>query len=256
MKYLCTVKRRYFIYFSYKGTAYHGWQIQPNGISVQEVLTKALGTVLRTELEITGAGRTDTGVHARLMVAHFDLGADLPGKFDLTNKLNSILPNDIVVFKVVEVQPEAHARFDAISRKYEYHVVTAKNAFSNELAARVGNNLDFEAMNRAASVLKDYRDFTSFSKLHTDVKTNNCSITHAEWTQQGDEWVFTIQADRFLRNMVRAIVGTLFEVGRGRISVEDFKAIIEAKDRCKAGTSVPAHGLYLVDIQYSSDLFL
>ena len=220
------------------------------------MLTKALCTVLRTDLEITGAGRTDTGVHARLMVAHFDLETDLPGEFDLTNKLNSILPNDIVVFKVVEVRPEAHARFDAISRKYEYHVITAKNAFKNELAARVGNNLDFEAMNRAASVLKDYRDFTSFSKLHTDVKTNNCSITHAEWTQQGDEWVFTIQADRFLRNMVRAIVGTLFEVGRGRISVEDFKAIIEAKDRCKAGTSVPAHGLYLVDIQYSSDLFL
>jgi tRNA pseudouridine38-40 synthase len=256
MKYLCTVKRRYFIYFSYKGTAYHGWQIQPNGISVQEVLTKALGTVLRRELEITGAGRTDTGVHARLMVAHFDLEADLPGKFDLTNKLNSILPNDIVVFKVVEVQQEAHARFDAISRKYEYHVVIAKNAFKNELAARVSNNLDFEAMNRAASVLKDYRDFTSFSKLHTDVKTNNCSICHAEWTQQGDEWVFTIQADRFLRNMVRAIVGTLFEVGRGRISVEDFKIIIEAKDRCKAGTSVPAHGLYLVEIQYPNDLFI
>ena len=249
------MKRRYFIYFSYKGTAYHGWQIQPNGISVQEVLTKALCTVLQTDLEITGAGRTDTGVHARLMVAHFDLEADLPGEFDLTNKLNSILPNDIVVFKVVEVKPEAHARFDAISRKYEYHVVTAKNAFKNELAARVGNNMDFEAMNLAASVLKDYRDFTSFSKLHTDVKTNNCSISHAEWCQQGDEWVFTIQADRFLRNMVRAIVGTLFEVGRGRISVEDFNAIIEAKDRCKAGTSVPAHGLYLVDILYPQELF-
>ena len=256
MKYLCTVKRRYFIYFSYKGTAYHGWQIQPNGISVQEVLTKALGTVLRTELEITGAGRTDTGVHARLMVAHFDLETDLPGEFDLTNKLNSILPNDIVVFKVVEVKPEAHARFDAISRKYEYHVITAKNAFKTELAARVSGNLDFEAMNRTASVLKDYRDFTSFSKLHTDVKTNNCCITHAEWTQQGDEWIFTIQADRFLRNMVRAIVGTLFEVGRGRISLNEFKAIIEAKNRCKAGTSVPAHGLYLVDILYPSDLFV
>ena len=219
------------------------------------MLTKALCTVLQTDLEITGAGRTDTGVHARLMVAHFDLEADLPGEFDLTNKLNSILPNDIVVFKVVEVKPEAHARFDAISRKYEYHVVTAKNAFKNELAARVGNNMDFEAMNLAASVLKDYRDFTSFSKLHTDVKTNNCSISHAEWCQQGDEWVFTIQADRFLRNMVRAIVGTLFEVGRGRISVEDFNAIIEAKDRCKAGTSVPAHGLYLVDILYPQELF-
>jgi len=256
MKYLCTVKGRYFIYFSYKGTAYHGWQIQPNGISVQEVLTKSLCTVLRTELEITGAGRTDTGVHARLMVAHFDLEADLPGEFDLTNKLNSILPNDIVVFKIVEVKLDAHARFDAISRKYEYHVVTLKNAFKTEFAARVNDNLDFEAMNSAASVLKDYRDFTSFSKLHTDVKTNNCCITHAEWTQHGEEWVFTIQADRFLRNMVRAIVGTLFEVGRGRISLNEFKAIIEARNRCKAGTSVPAHGLYLVDIQYPNDLFI
>jgi tRNA pseudouridine38-40 synthase len=249
------VKKRFFIYFSYKGTAYHGWQIQPNGISVQEVLTKALCTILRTDLEITGAGRTDTGVHARLMVAHFDLDKELPYGLDLTAKLNSYLPPDIAVYKIVEVMPDAHARFDAISRRYEYHIVTGKNVFKKELAARESHLLDFEAMNAAAATLKEYRDFTSFSKLHTVVKTNNCAVTHAEWTQHGDEWVFTIQADRFLRNMVRAIVGTLFEVGRHKMTVEEFRGVIEVQNRCKAGASVPAHGLYLVDIKYPDDIF-
>jgi len=254
--YLCSVKKRFFIYFSYKGTTYHGWQIQPNGISVQEVLTSALSTVLRINLELTGAGRTDAGVHARLMVAHFDLVDELPVEFDLVAKLNSFLPNDIAIYKIVEVKPAAHARFDAISRRYEYHVVTGKDVFSIGLATRLSDKLDFNAMNAAATTLKDFRDFTSFSKLHTDAKTNNCCISHAEWTQQGDEWIFTIQADRFLRNMVRAIVGTLLEVGRRKITVDEFKAIIYAKNRCKAGTSVPAHGLYLVDIKYPNDIFL
>lgn len=254
--YLCSVKKRFFIYFSYKGTAYHGWQIQPNGISVQEVLTRTLCTILRTELEIVGAGRTDTGVHAKLMVAHFDFEGTLPLAFDLTAKLNSFLPNDIAIFKIVEVKPDAHARFDAISRRYEYHIVTQKNVFKNDLAARESFKLNFEAMNAAAKTLTEFRDFTSFSKLHTDVKTNNCVITHAAWSQQADGWIFTIQADRFLRNMVRAIVGTLFEVGRQKMSVEEFKAVIEAKNRCKAGASVPAHGLYLVDIKYPNDIFI
>ena len=254
--YLCSVRKRFFIYFSYKGTAYHGWQFQPNGISVQEVLTQALCTILRTTLEITGAGRTDTGVHAKLMVAHFDVETDLPANLDLVSKLNSFLPNDIAVFKIVEVKTNAHARFDAISRRYEYHVVTRKNVFKNELAARGNLNLNFETMNIAAKTLLEYQDFTSFSKLHTDVKTNNCVISHAEWTQQDEEWIFSIQADRFLRNMVRAIVGTLFEVGRNKMSVEEFRTVIEAKNRCKAGVSVPAHGLYLVDIQYPENLFL
>lgn len=254
--YLCSVRKRFFIYFSYKGTAYHGWQFQPNGISVQEVLTQALCTILRTTLEITGAGRTDTGVHAKLMVAHFDVETDLPANLDLVSKLNSFLPNDIAVFKIVEVKTDVHARFDAISRRYEYHVVTRKNVFKNESAARGSQNMNFEAMNIAAKTLLEYRDFTSFSKLHTDVKTNNCAISHAEWTQQDEEWIFSIQADRFLRNMVRAIVGTLFEVGRNKMSVEEFRAVIEAKNRCKAGVSVPAHGLYLVDIQYPENLFL
>ena len=253
--YLCSVKKRFFIYLSYKGTAYHGWQIQPNGISVQEVLTKALSTVLRSETEITGAGRTDTGVHARLMVAHFDVGAELPAEFDLTNKLNSLLPRDIAIQQIIEVQPDAHARFDAVSRRYEYHVVTEKDVFKTEFAARLSDKLDFEDMNRAAAVLLEYRDFTSFSKLHTDVKTNNCVISRAEWTSRNSEWIFTIEADRFLRNMVRAVVGTLFEVGRHRMSVEEFRAVIEAKNRCKAGVSVPAHGLYLVDIQYHENIF-
>jgi len=249
------VKKRYFIYLSYKGTAYHGWQIQPNGISVQEVLTKALSTVLRTKTEITGAGRTDKGVHARLMVAHFDVEGELPAELDLANKLNSMLPRDIAIQKVVEVQPAAHARFDAVSRRYEYHIVTEKDVFKTELAARLSDKLDFEAMNQAAAVLLEYRDFTSFSKLHTDVKTNNCVITRAEWSKHGDEWIFTIEADRFLRNMVRAVVGTLFEVGSHRMSVDEFRAVIEAKNRCKAGVSVPAHGLYLVDIQYPDSIF-
>jgi tRNA pseudouridine38-40 synthase len=250
------VKKRYFIYFSYKGTAYHGWQIQPNGSSVQEVLTKALCTILKVNIEITGAGRTDTGVHAKLMVAHFDVDSDLPTDFDLGTKLNSFLPKDISVSKIIEVKADAHARFDAISRRYEYHVVTEKNVFKDEFAARVSDKLDFQAMNEAAATLKEYRDFTSFSKLHTDVRTNNCVITHAKWTQQGDEWIFTIEADRFLRNMVRAIVGTLFEVGRHKMTIDEFRTVIESKNRCKAGTSVPAHGLYLVDIQYQTKLFI
>lgn len=249
------MKKRFFIYLSYQGTAYHGWQWQPNGISVQEVLTKALCTILRTDLEITGAGRTDTGVHAKLMVAHFDLGNGLPADVDLVAKLNSLLPPDIAVSKIVEVQPNAHARFDAISRRYEYHLLTYKNVFRTELAARTMNPLDFDAMNKAAHILMEYTDFSSFSKLHTDVKTNNCRITRAEWKQTDDEWVFTIEADRFLRNMVRAIVGTLFEVGRGKMTLDEFRAVIEAENRCKAGASVPAKGLYLVDIQYPTDIY-
>jgi tRNA pseudouridine38-40 synthase len=250
------VKKRYFLYFSYKGTAYHGWQFQPNGISVQEVLTKALCTVLRTEIELTGAGRTDTGVHASLMVAHFDLEGILPVEFDLVSKLNSFLPKDIAVSKIVEVMPDAHARFDAVSRKYEYHVVQQKSVFKTELATRISDKLNFEAMNTAACILKEYRDFTSFSKLHTDVKTNNCDIKQAEWTPKEDEWIFTIEADRFLRNMVRAIVGTLFEVGRGKMTIDEFRNVIEARDRCMAGVSVPAQGLYLVDIKYPESVFI
>mgnify|MGYP000093610027 FL=1 len=250
------MKKRYFIYLSYKGTAYHGWQTQPNGISVQEVLGKAISTVLRTDIEIIGAGRTDTGVHAKLMVAHFDFERELPKLTSFASKLNSILPKDIAISKIIGVKADAHARFDATSRKYEYHLVTQKNVFKTEYAARFNENQNFDILNQAAATLMDYRDLTCFSKLHTDAKTNNCVIMHAQWTANDGEWIFTIQADRFLRNMVRAIVGTLLEVGRGKMTIEQFREVIEIKNRCKAGTSVPAQGLYLVDIQYPEDTFL
>ena len=173
----------------------------------------------------------------------------------LAEKLNRLLPKDIAVYKIVPVVPEAHARFDATSRTYKYYITTRKDPFNYELVYKLPGRLDFEAMNEACKVLFDYIDFTSFSKLHTDVKTNNCHIQHAGWTQEGDTWVFTIRADRFLRNMVRAIVGTLLEVGRGRLTIDGFRNVIEAKDRCKAGTSVPGHALFLVDVTYPEELF-
>lgn len=248
--------QRYFIYLAYDGTNYHGWQIQPNGSSVQECLMKALATFLRREVEVIGAGRTDAGVHASLMVAHFDNEEELDTLI-VTDKLNRLLPPDISVFKVCRVKRDAHARFDATARTYKYYVTTTKYPFNRQYRCRVYGTLDFELMNRAAVTLFDYSDFTSFSKLHTDVKTNLCRIMHAEWTQEDDTtWVFTIQADRFLRNMVRAIVGTLLEVGRGKLTVEGFRQIIEQQDRCKAGTSAPGNALFLVDVEYPQDLFL
>lgn len=247
---------RYFIELAYDGTNYHGWQIQPNGSSVQETLMKALATFLRQEVEVVGAGRTDAGVHARRMMAHFDIDRELDG-VQVTDKLNRLLPSDMAVYRVVPVKPDAHARFDATYRKYQYHVTTCKDPFSRQYAWRLFHPLDFEKMNEAARTLFDYTDFTSFSKLHTDVKTNNCRIMHAEWTQVSDtEWVFTIQADRFLRNMVRAVVGTLVEVGRGKLSIDGFRRVIEQKDRCSAGSSVPGHALFLVDVGYPEELFL
>lgn len=251
------MKRRYFIWFAYNGTAYCGWQVQPNGLSVQEVLTKALCTILRTgDIEIVAAGRTDAGVHARNMAAHFDIEGDLPAEFDLTNKLNSLLPADISVREIREVKPDLHARFDALSRRYEYHLVLHKDVFRHPFAMRIYNPLDFNRMNEAAKLLFEYTDFTSFSKLHTDVKTNNCKIMYAIWQQKDDEWIFTVEADRFLRNMVRAIVGTLLEVGRGKITIEDFRNIIEAKNRCNAGSSVPAKGLFLVAVNYPENIYM
>lgn len=251
------MKQRYFIFLSYKGSAYHGWQIQPNGISVQALLTDALSTVLRSTIEIVGAGRTDTGVHAQLMVAHFDFEGSLDAFPNLTSRLNNILPRDIAVSKILPVKSDAHARFDAISRKYEYRIVFEKDVFKHGLTARFHGDFDFKLMNEAAALLLEYRDFTSFSKLHTDAKTNNCVVKQAKWTSKAEnEWIFTIEADRFLRNMVRAIVGTLLEVGRGKITVEQFRQIIEVQDRCKAGVSVPAEGLYLVDVKYPGSIFL
>ena len=245
---------RYFITLSYDGAAYHGWQIQPNGISVQECLEKALTTLLRADTPVVGAGRTDAGVNALKMIAHFDTEQEVDCA-RLADKLNRLLPPDIAVQGVQPVRDDAHARFSATSRTYHYYVSTAKDPFNRQRAMRLFHAPDFERMNEAANRLFDYIDFTSFSKLHTDVPTNNCRIMQARWEQVGEyEWRFVIQADRFLRNMVRAVVGTLLEVGRGKMTIDEFCQVIEKKDRCSAGTSVPGHALFLVDVAYPFEL--
>ena len=249
--------QRYFIYLAYDGTAYHGWQRQPNGLSVQERIEEALSLLLRRETAVTGAGRTDAGVHARLMVAHADLPTLLPTPEEWVHRLNRLLPSDIVIYRICPVRADAHSRFDALSRTYHYYIACRKDPFQGRYRwVMDGKWLDIDRMNEAASHLLRYTDFTSFSKLHTDVKTNNCRITRAGWSLTGNDLVFEITADRFLRNMVRAIVGTLVDVGRGKLSVADFCAIIEARDRCKAGTSAPGNALFLTDITYSEELFL
>lgn len=246
---LIKIALRYFIEFAYNGKNYHGWQSQPNASSVQETLSKAIAVILRSEIELMGAGRTDTGVHAKQMFAHFDTEENLETDF-LVAKLNSYLPKDIVIYRIIKVSEEAHARFDAVKRTYEYHIHTYKNAFENESSWYVFQKLDLEKMNKAAKMLFDFEDFQCFSKVNTDVKTYNCKIMEANWQQKGEKLIFTIAADRFLRNMVRAIVGTLVEIGSGKKALEDFKNIIESKDRTQAGTSVPAHGLYLTKVEY------
>ncbi|KKY61277.1 pseudouridine synthase [Tannerella forsythia] len=247
---------RYFIWLAYKGTNYCGWQRQPNGLSVQQCVEDVLETVLRRPVPLTGAGRTDAGVHARRMAAHFDVPKALDDTERLAGKLNRMLPQDIAIARIVPVRADAHARFDALSRRYQYLVSEKKDPFDYETVCCMSlRGMDFGAMNEVAKTLYDYTDFTSFSKLHTDVKTNNCRIDEARWEKDGTRWVFTIQADRFLRNMVRAMVGTMFEVGRGKRSVDDFRRLIEAKDRCRAGTSAPPEGLTLIDIDYPDDLF-
>ena len=240
---------RYFIKFSYNGTLYHGWQYQPNATSVQETLTKALSTILNSEIELMGAGRTDTGVHAKVMFAHFDFENEFDTK-SITHKLNSFLPRDISVFDIIAVHDTAHARFDATKRTYEYHINTFKNVFLSEQSWYYQHDLNIEAMNKAAKLLLTHTDFECFSKVHTDVNTFNCKITAAHWQQENSALVFTITADRFLRNMVRAIVGTLINVGLHKITLNDFNQIIESKNRSEAGFSVPAHGLYLTEIAY------
>ncbi|MBO7497853.1 MAG: tRNA pseudouridine(38-40) synthase TruA [Bacteroidaceae bacterium] len=254
---------RFFLTLSYDGTNYSGWQTQPNAPTVQQTLEEALATLLRVPAPVVGAGRTDAGVHARMMVAHLDVDdvcvAAQPQPFTdwLCEKLNRLLPSDIAIHSVQRVRDDAHARFDALARTYIYYVHTAKSPFGRDYSMRLFTAPDFEAMNKAASRLFDYTDFTSFSKLHTDVKTNNCRIMQARWEQESEGvWTFTIQADRFLRNMVRAIVGTLLEVGRGRMTIEEFCRVIEQKDRCSAGTSVPGRGLFLTRIDYPQELFI
>ena len=241
---------RYFMRLAYNGASFHGWQIQPHDVSVQETLEAALTTLLRSKIGVTGAGRTDTGVNASAMIAHFDAPAPIADTHKLVRQLNAIVGRDIAVYTIFAVHDDAHARFDATSRTYKYYLHTQKNPFLDRFSWACHYQLDFKLMNEAAQRMLAFTDFTSFSKLHTDVKTNNCKITYAQWEQKGLQWVFTVTADRFLRNMVRAIVGTLVEVGRHRITVEEFCEIIRRKDRCLAGQSMPGHALFLHQITY------
>ncbi|WP_273566162.1 tRNA pseudouridine(38-40) synthase TruA [Maribacter halichondriae] len=244
---------RYFIQFSYFGKHYHGWQNQPNAISVQEVLEDVMSKLLGNAVSLTGAGRTDAGVHAKQMFAHFDTEkiADLT---DLTYRLNAFLPDDISVQKIFEVTDEAHARFDATERTYEYWITQVKNPFLNEAAYFVKQPLDFTKMNVAAQLLLQHHDFECFSKSNTDVKTYRCELKKAVWEEKDGLWIFTVSADRFLRNMVRAMVGTLLEVGQGKLEVVDVKTILKSKDRAQAGPSVPAKGLYLTQVNYPESI--
>ena len=276
---------RYFIHMAYDGTSYHGWQVQPNGKTVQEVMEHALSTLLRQEIAVTGAGRTDTGVHASYFVAHFDTlpienqlnssqtndnhkdasqrddsqtndnqkddkGYSDPEDDRFIFKLNRFLPDDIVVYRIRQVPEEMHARFSAIHRTYHYHISTVKPLFTRKYAHHLFGPLDLEEINRCCKIILETTDFTSFSKLHTDVKTNNCKVLVADWKEVDNGFLFEIRADRFLRNMVRSLVGTLIDAGQGKLDRDDFLAIAESRDRGHAGQSAPAQGLFLVDIGY------
>lgn len=241
---------RYFIKLAYNGSNYHGWQIQENAHTVQAEINEKLTLILGEPVNVVGCGRTDTGVHAREFFVHFDIKELKFDLMDLRYKLNRFLPVDISVFDVFEVAPGLHARFDAVSRTYRYYIRRIKDPFNTGLSYYYHGPLNVEMMNEAAKYLLDYEDFTSFSKLHAQTNNNICKIVQAGWEQTGDHLIFTITADRFLRNMVRAIVGTVFEIGKGKLKPEDMKAIINAKDRSKAGFSVPAEGLFLEKIEY------
>lgn len=248
---------RYFLRFAYDGTAFHGSQRQPNGVTVQETMEQALAMIFREPIPLTFAGRTDAGVHAREMYAHFDIGCQLPDAGHICFRLNGILPDSIAIFDIFPVTDDAHARFSAVRRTYEYHIVNHKDPFLCQQATRVRPGLDFDAMNEAAQLLIGKQDFASFCRTNTDVKTTICDLTRAEWRELGNgHAVFTIAADRFLRNMVRAVVGTLFEVGRGKMTKEQFAEVITQHNRCAAGDSAPAEGLFLVQIDYPQELFL
>jgi tRNA pseudouridine38-40 synthase len=245
---------RYFIHLSYKGTKYHGWQIQPNAITIQEILQKALSLLLKKETEIIGAGRTDTGVHASFFIAHFDTDNEI-NTTAITHAINRIIPFDIAIHSIFPVDKDTHSRFSAISRTYDYYISLTKDPFTLETSTYIWGEIDIDIMNKACAILFEYTDFTSFSKLHTDTFSNNCIIMYAHWEKtKKNKLQFTIKADRFLRNMVRAIVGTMLEVGRGKCSIEEFKRIIESKNRSKAGVSAPAEGLFLSAIEYPFEI--
>jgi tRNA pseudouridine38-40 synthase len=246
---------RYFIQLSFNGEAYHGWQSQKDSNSVQDELCKALSVILKSEITVTGAGRTDAGVHAKDFYAHFDSEKNNLNENKFIFKLNKFLPSDIAIKNIFKVKPNAHARFDAISRTYVYQIIKNKNPFYTNSAYYYYGDLDIALMNKASEILFEYSDFTSFSKVKTQTKTNNCKIMKAQWEQKEDLILFTIKANRFLRNMVRAIVGTMLEVGKNKISLKDFENIIESKNRSNAGYSVPAKGLFLINVEYSEKIF-
>lgn len=244
---------RYFIELSYLGTAYHGWQKQPGAVTVQEKIEAVLVQLFQEKIEIVGAGRTDAGVHATQMFAHVDLSGEIDEQ-QLMYKMNLMLPRDIAIANIFKVKQDAHARFDASSRSYEYHIIQHKSPFLIDRAYFLLKDIDLEKMNMAAAMLFNYTNFKSFSRSKTDVKTYNCKIEIAHWKQENDKLIFNITANRFLRNMVRAIVGTLLEIGLGKINVEDFPDIISSEDRSKAGASVPAAGLFLTKIEYPKNI--
>jgi len=247
---------RYFISLSYKGTDFHGWQWQPNALSVQQVLQEAVATMLKNKINIVGAGRTDAGVHAKQYFAHFDFGKTF-NKEDLVYKLNSYLPDSVVIYDIYLMKNDAHARYNALSRTYQYHIYLGRNPFLLETSWQIyGQKLNIDAMNKAANYLLSYADFKCFSKLKTDVKTFDCKIEFAQWQQIGNELIFTITANRFLRNMVRAIVGTLYNIGIGKNNPDSIKTLIESRNRQLAGFSVPAKGLLLTKIDYPKDIFM
>ena len=247
---------RYFLTLAYNGTSFHGWQRQPNASSVQQAVEEALTTLLRKPIVITGAGRTDTGVHAKQMMAHFEADLSEEAEENLPYLLNRFLKEDIVIHRLERVKADAHARFDATARTYEYHLGFQKNPFKQQLYYYFHQPVSVEKMNEAAQILLTYDDFEAFAKTHSDVKTFLCDVTKADWESTAEGAIFTITANRFLRNMVRAIVGTLLEIGTGKIEVADMHKIIQSKDRGEAGFSVPAAGLYLTEIQYPKSIYL
>jgi tRNA pseudouridine38-40 synthase len=253
---MVSLKTRYFIFISYKGTSYHGWQIQPNSVTVQKILDEALSVVLSENISTMGAGRTDAGVHAIFFCAHFDsLSPDLQIIGNLVFRLNQYLPADISVNSIKKVVPDANARYSAISRTYKYYISRKKDPFFDNSSWYLHGKMDIKAMNDACKLLFHHSDFTSFSRLHSGAKSNICKIYSAYWEESDGRMVFTIKADRFLRNMVRVIVGTVVEIGFGKMDLTEFENIILAKDRCEAGKSAPAKGLFLADIEYPGEIF-
>jgi tRNA pseudouridine38-40 synthase len=251
------VKTRYFIFISYKGTFYHGWQIQPNSVTVQKTLNESLSVVLNEKISTTGAGRTDAGVHAVVFCAHFDYSSpDLLNISNLVFRLNQFLPADISVNSIKKVVPDANARYSAISRTYKYYISRIKDPFSENSSWYLHGKIDISTMNEACRILSLHSDFTSFSKLHSGAKSNICKVYFAGWEESDNRLVFTIKADRFLRNMVRAIVGTSVDIGFGKMDLKEFEDLILAKDRCRGGKSAPAKGLFLVDIEYPEEIFI